>query len=327
MTTVEELIEISPAATARVIGIAVADIAKVNGMDWPSAGGLVKGYYFGGLGSSSTFKADVDVLTLATEVAASGVADSFPSGRFSADQAYGSSVNGYHAGGNTGSLDTVVFAWAASTDTRSTLGDSLSVTKSQGAGFGDGVNGYQIAGKNIANADKHVYPTDAISATASADLTRGDRDLAGAHADSVRGYVLGGFSQQRALEKLAYPTDAMTSVGGTALLLSRRAPCGLSNEIKVYVIGGVSNRGTAESVTVATDAVAAVADGLVIGRDQPGGLSDPALKGWIVGGDTSGGITATTEGLTFATEAFALVSDADRSVAVRVCACTAVGAN
>jgi hypothetical protein len=201
-----------PAETASTLGTGLS--SNRGNLSSGFANKAVAGYIAGGMQSTQTVRvATVDKITFPTDFR-STLATGLSGARQGPTGMANNGVAGYVAGGREPSPTnyvTTVDKFAFPSDTRSTLATGLSGTNGLSAGFANnGVAGYIANGVIGTTCNKFAFPSDTRSIFAT---TNSGYWTAGFSNNAVAGYVSGGISDYTRVEKIAFPSDTVSSVG------------------------------------------------------------------------------------------------------------------
>ena len=266
--------------------------------------GLIMGGYDGSANLSSVIKWGFTSETVGTVADTLTYASSSPSSGVTYK-----GNRGYKIGGaGTLSAQQYVSKWAYATDTKTDVSTTMT-----GRGYAAGISnpttaGYAWAGEGgspfsyYSNAQKVNYSNDALSIAGSAGANN-TNSAAGVNNGSTAGYRLGGDS--KVVGKITFSGESFSIISGT---FNPGYTSGIINgTTNAFIAGGIDQTNSAylSSITKFTfsgETLASVSATLSTARSNVAQVSNRAVNGYFIGGNTSASTVTTIQKFTYSGE-------------------------
>ena len=205
------------------------------------SGERTKGYFAGGLNTSSNYTITADKLVYSTDTTAAQTSANLSQFRRGLAGISEGSQKGYFAGGDTGGAVATAEKLTYSNDTTSAQTSSdLSQARRYPSGCsGDSTKGYFAGGYTglgiaVSTTDKIIYSTDTTASQTSANLSQARIASAGISEGLAKGYIAGGYTQPSVsvatADKLTYSSDTTAAQTTANLGQARDSLAGVSQE-------------------------------------------------------------------------------------------------
>ena len=308
-------------ASGQITPIIINDITGQNNIVRGARGGI-KGYFVGGLTSTTGYVVTADKITYSNDTTAAQTSANLGAAQAGFASVSDNITKGYLAGGRTTGGGTVATAYRLiySSDTSLLQASAnLSSARYTPAGCnGDGSKGYFAGGNtgaavSVATADKITFSNDTTAAQTTANLSQARWAVGGISENLTKGYFAGGTTTTGATvmvattDKIVFSNDTTAAQTTADLSQARRGAAGCSGEgTKGYFAGGDTGLSvvTTDKVIYSTDITTAqTTANLSSIRYAAGGISEGSIEGYFAGGDAGAGSpTVSTNKITYSND-------------------------